>query len=44
MGTTKAALKKVKSLRSYLRRVHKEYMSKKKTGLTEKSVRASILV
>jgi hypothetical protein len=45
MGTTKAALNKTKSLRSYFRRVHKEYMSKKKSGLmTEKSVRASILV
>jgi hypothetical protein len=44
-GATKAALNKIKSLRSYLRRVHKEYMSKKKSGLkTEKSVRVSILV
>jgi hypothetical protein len=45
MGTMKPALNKIKSLRSYLRRVHKGYMSKKKSGLkTEKSVRASILV
>jgi hypothetical protein len=44
MGTTKAALNKIKSLRSYFRRVHKEYMSKKSGLKTEKSVRASILV
>jgi hypothetical protein len=45
MRTTKAALNKIKSLRSYFRRVHNEYMSKKKSGFkTEKSVRASILV
>jgi hypothetical protein len=42
---TKAALNKIKSLWSYFLRVHKEYMSKKKSGLkTEKSVRASIPV
>jgi hypothetical protein len=45
MGTMEAALNKIKSLRSYFRRVHNEYMSKKKNGLkTEKSVRAFILV
>jgi hypothetical protein len=45
MGTTKAALNKIKNLRSYFRRVHNEYMSKKKSGLkTEKSVRVSIPV
>jgi hypothetical protein len=45
MGTMKAALNKIKSLRSYFRRVHQEYMSKKKSGLkTEKSACASILV
>jgi hypothetical protein len=44
METTKAALNKIKSLRSYFRRVHEEYMSKKSGLKTEKSVRASILV
>ncbi|KAJ8874697.1 hypothetical protein PR048_025563 [Dryococelus australis] len=32
MGTTKAALNKIKNLRSYFRRVHNEYLSKKKSG------------
>jgi hypothetical protein len=42
MGTTKAALNKIKCFQSYFRHVHNEYMSKKKSGLkTEKSVRAS---
>jgi hypothetical protein len=44
MGTTKAALNKIKSS-IVLPWVHNEYMSKKKSDLkTEKSVRASILV
>lgn len=32
MGTTKAVLNKIKSLRSYFRRVHNEHLSKKKSG------------
>jgi hypothetical protein len=32
MGTRKAALGTIKSLRSYFRRVHNEYMSMKKSG------------
>jgi hypothetical protein len=32
MGTTKAAVNTIKSLQSYFRRVHNEYMSKKRSG------------